>query len=530
MISIAAIFSGLTIPILILGVVVGIIFGFLPGLSATMGVALLLPFTFGMETVDSFALLLGVYVGGIYGGSITAILIRTPGTPASAATVLDGYPMAQRGEAKEALSIATFSSLIGGLFSCIILILLSQALAKFALRFGAAEYFAVGVFGMSMVTALSRKALSKGIASALIGFLLSTIGLDLLTGVPRFTMGNIHMLAGIEIVTALVGLFAISEVFCKLEGMSKEKGYGDVKALTGKIIWPWKLIKLHGLNLLRSSVIGTVIGIIPATGAGTASWISYNEAIRASKDKDSFGKGNPNGVVASETANNAVTGGALIPMLSLGVPGDTVTAVMLGAMMIQGLTPGPMLFVNHPDVVSGIYVLMVIGNIVMAIAGIAGVRFFLNVLKVPTDVLMSCVLALCCVGACAVRGYTFDIQCALVLGIVGYLFAKTDYPAPPMLLGLILGQTIESNLRRAMSQSFGDWTVFFTRPISCVLLLVSLAAFLWPIIVYWYDVIKTRKREAIIAAGGEVVDIESLAADAVKAMDSVDEAEADKKA
>ncbi|NLT47354.1 MAG: C4-dicarboxylate ABC transporter permease [Clostridiales bacterium] len=512
MISIASIFSGLTIPICILGVVAGIIFGFLPGLSATMGVALLLPFTFGMETVDSFALLLGVYVGGIYGGSITAILIRTPGTPAAAATVLDGYPMAQQGKAKQALSIATFSSLLGGLFSCVILVFLSQVLARFALRFGAPEYFAVGIFGLSMVTALSRKALAKGIASVLIGFLLSTVGLDLLTAVPRFTLGNVNMLAGIEIVTALVGLFAVSEIFSKVEDVRSEKGYGEVKALAGKIIWPLRLIKMYSLNLLRSSIIGTAVGIIPATGAGTASWISYNEAIRVSKDKESFGKGNPDGIVASEAANNAVTGGALVPLLALGVPGDTVTAVMLGAMMIQGLTPGPMLFVNHADVVSGIYVLMVIANIIMAIVGIAGVRFFLKVLNVPTNVLMPCVLALCCVGACAVRGYTFDIQCALVLGIVGYLFAKTDYPTPPMLLGLILGQTIESNFRRAMSQSFGDWTVFFTRPISCVLLIVAICAFMWPIVMYWIDTLKARKKSAA----------ESIAEAATAAMDVAD--------
>jgi len=521
LISVISIFSGLTIPICILGVAAGIVFGFLPGLSATMGVALLLPFTFGMDTVDSFALLLGVYVGGIYGGSLTAILIRTPGTPAAAATVLDGYPMAQRGQAKEALSTATFSSMLGGLLSCVILIFLSQALAKFALRFGAPEFFAVGIFGLSMVTALSRKALSKGIVSALIGFLLSTIGLDLLTGVPRFTLGNVNMLAGIEIVTALVGLFAISEVFGKLEGIRRDKGYGEVKTLAGNIIWPLRLAKMYGLNLLRSSIIGTVVGIIPATGAGTASWISYNEAIRVSKDKDSFGKGNPDGIVASEAANNAVTGGALVPMLSLGVPGDTVTAVMLGAMMIQGLTPGPMLFVNHPDVVSGIYVLMVIANIAMAFVGIAGVRFFLKILKVPTSVLMPCVLALCCVGACAVRGYTFDIQCALVLGIVGYLFAKTDYPTPPMLLGLILGQTIESNFRRAMSLSFGDWTIFFTRPISCVLLIVAICAFMWPIVMYWYGVLKARKKSTDITDGAPKY-AASVAEAATAAMDEAD--------
>ena len=226
---------------------------------------------------------------------------------------------------------------------------------------------------------------------------------------------------------------------------------------------------------------GTIVGIIPATGGGTASWMSYNEARRDSKDPDSFGKGNIDGVIASETANNAVTGGALVPLLALGVPGDTVTAVLLGALMLQGVTPGPMLFVDHVDTVNGIYVLMIMANIFMCILGMVGVRLFLKVLKVPSSALTACVLALCCIGAFAVRGYTFDIKCALVLGVLGYLFTKTDYPIPPILLGLLLGSTVESNFRRAMSQTGGDWTTFFSRPISCVLLIISIIAFFYPV-------------------------------------------------
>lgn len=313
--SIFATMSWTVLPLCLLGTAAGIVFGFLPGLSATMGVALLMPFTFNMGIMDSMALLLGVYCGGIYGGSITAILIRTPGTPAAAATVLDGYPLTQKGKAKEALSAATLGSTLGGLFSCVILILLARVVAAVALKFGAQEYFAVGIFGMSMVTALSGKNLRKGIISALLGLMLSTIGMDAISGATRFTMGNTYMMAGIETVTALVGLFAISEIFQKVQkGRDEQKS--TVEAYTGKNLSLFRLIKEHPVNLLRSSIIGTIVGIIPATGGGTASWMSYNEARRDSKDPDSFGKGNIDGVIASETANNAVTGGALVPLLA----------------------------------------------------------------------------------------------------------------------------------------------------------------------------------------------------------------------
>ncbi|MBR3054107.1 MAG: tripartite tricarboxylate transporter permease [Firmicutes bacterium] len=487
-----------TIILVFVGTTAGIIFGFLPGLSATMGVALLMPFTFGMDIINSMALLLGVYCGGIYGGSITAILIRTPGTPAAAATVLDGYPMTKAGRAREALSLATIGSFWGGIFSCIVLSFAAGALAKFALRFGAPEYFAVGIFGMSMVTSLAAKNPMKGIISAMLGFMLSTIGIDSITGTPRFTLGNVRMMAGIEIVTALVGLFAISEVLSDIGDSVKPKVRREVAHYEGKSENLFRFFVKYPVNFIRSAVIGTVVGIIPATGGGTASWMSYNEAKRASKEPDSFGEGNPNGVVASEVANNAVTGGALIPLLALGVPGDTVTAVLLGALMLQGITPGPMLFVNRPEVATGIYILMIFANIAMCFLGLVCVRAFLRILKVPESVLMSIVLSLCCIGAFAVRGYSFDIKCALIMGVFGYFFQKTGYPVPPILLGLILGKTVEANFRRAMQQAMGDWTVFFTHPICCVLLIISIAAFLFPIIRWVINWNKERKAAAAI--------------------------------
>lgn len=493
MLSIASAFTATNLLLNFLGVAVGIVFGFLPGLSATMGVALLIPFTFGMESTAAFALLLGVYVGGIYGGSITAILIRTPGTPASAATVLDGYPLTEQGKAKLALSTATISSFLGGLFSCVVLIFGARIVAQFALKFGPAEYCTVALFGLSMVASLSKKNILKGIISACLGLMLATVGMDQISGVPRFTLGNINMMGGIELVSALIGLFALTEVFSKLEGMRTMKPYAKVGELGGKGISMINLIKKYPWNLLRSSIIGTIVGIIPATGSGTASWISYNEAMRASKNPEEFGHGALDGVIASEAANNAVTGGALIPLLALGVPGDSVTAILMGSLMIQGLTPGPSLFANHPETVNGIYIMLLVANVFMLILGLSGVRLFLQVLKVPTSSLMTCVLALCCVGAYAIRNNAFDIGVALAMGIFGYVFLKADYPATPALLGLILGSMIETNFRRALTISDGSLLTFVTRPISCVFLVIAVVAFFNPIIKNMIDFAKARK-------------------------------------
>lgn len=481
MLNLSAIFTLQNLLLNLMGVVVGIIFGFLPGLSATMGVALTMPFTFGLDSTSAFAVLLGVYVGGIYGGSITAILIRTPGTPASAATVLDGYPMTEKGQARLALSTATLSSFIGGLFSCFILFFGARTLANFALKFGPAEYFSVALFGLSMVASLSRKNIFKGVISACLGLMLSTVGIDKISGMNRFTMNNVNMMGGIELVSALIGLFAITEVFSKLESIRTAEPYAKIGELGGKGISFISLIKEHAGNLLRSSFIGTIVGIIPATGSGTAAWISYDQAIRASKHPETFGHGEVDGVVASEAANNAVTGGALIPLLALGVPGDSVTAIMMGALMIKGLTPGPTLFANYPEVINGIYIMLIIANIFMLILGLSGVRLFLQVLKVPTSTLMTCVLTLCCIGAYAIRNNVFDVGVALFMGIFGYLFIKADYPVTPALLGLILGSMIETNFRRAMTLSNGNLSTFVSRPISCVFLLISVFAFVYPI-------------------------------------------------
>ncbi len=474
----------------LMGVAVGIIFGALPGLTATMGVALFLPFTFGMDPISAFALLLGIYVGGIYGGSITAILIRTPGTPAAAATVLDGYPLAQKGEAFGALSGATIASFIGGLISCLALIMLAPQLARVALQFGPPEYFAVGLFGLSIVSSLSADNVLKGVLAAMFGLMLSTVGMDPITGSTRYTFGNVTLMGGIDFVSSLIGLFAISEVLAKIENTGTLGQVGGLKHVGGKMI-SVKTLTANLVNLVRSSLIGTAIGIIPATGSGMASWLSYNEAKRASKEPGKFGTGSYEGVIASEAANNAVTGGALVPLLTLGIPGDVVTAILMGSLMLQGLTPGPQLFTDYPAVVSGIYAMLILANVFMLILGLIGINAFVRVLKVPPSVLMPCVLGLTFVGAFAINNSIFDMRVAVLMGVVGYLFTKTGFPVPPILLGIILGPIIESNFRRAVTISKGSMDIF-CRPISLVFILLAVAAFFWPLV---RDYRASRKRK-----------------------------------
>ncbi len=477
-----------------IGVVSGIVIGAMPGLTPTMGVALFLPFTFGMQPVTAFALLLGIYVGGTYGGSISAILIRTPGTPQAVATVLDGYPLARSGKASEALSTAAIASGFGGIFSNIVLILLAGQIAKVALAFGPAEYFAIGIFGLSIVASFCTKSVPKGLFSCCIGLLISTIGVDPLGGMARFTYGP-QMLGGIQTVSSLIGLFALSEVFGKAVASNREEKR-EATEISNKLV-PLKEVTSNIGNMFRSATIGTFIGIVPATGGGIAAFLAYNEAKRASKHPERFGTGEYAGIFAAEAANNGVTGGALVPLLTLGIPGDTITAVLMGALTIQGLTPGPMLFQKSPEVVTGIYVMLLICNVMMLVLGLLGTRVFMHVIKIPNNVLLPCVMILCFMGSFAAGNKLFDIQTTMVMGIVGFLFAIAEIPAAPALLGIILGGTIESNYRRALIVSKGSNMIFIQKPISLVFLLIALGSILF---VALRDVIPTKKNKEKKAA------------------------------
>ena len=477
----------------LMGVALGIIFGALPGLTAAMGVALLIPLTFGMPAIEAFSALLGMYCGAIYGGCITAILVGTPGTVSAAATMLEGPSLTARGESRRALQMATWASFIGGMFSALVLVTVAPLLAKAAMSFGAPEYFAVAVFGLTVVSSLSTGNMLKGMISAFIGLFLATIGLDPITGDLRNTFDNPNLFSGLSLVPVLVGLFAMSQVIVTVEdvfrGVTLKGGNLSSKGLS------LRDMKDNVVNFLRSSVIGTLIGIVPATGVSAATFMAYGEAKRFSKHPEMFGKGAIDGIAATESSNNAVCGGALIPLLTLGVPGDIVTAIILGALMIQGLTPGPLLFVEHPVTVYGIFAAFIIANVLMLILGLIAIRGSNKIIAIPSGVLMPIVVTLCAVGGYAVNNNMFDLLIVAIFGVVGYFMIKCDIPQPPMLLAMILAGIAETNFRRALSISQNDYSIFYTSHVAMCILAVSLFVLIKPI----YDSIRAALRGENIA-------------------------------
>lgn len=450
-----------------MGVVAGVLVGALPGLTATMGVALLVPLTFGRPVLESMVMLLGIFCGAIYGGSISAILIHTPGTPAAAATVLDGYPLALQGKAGTAIRMSTVASGIGGLCGALIMTFLSPYISRIALAFSAPEYFSLAVFGLSIIISVSGKSLVKGLIAGLFGLLLSTIGLDPTSGYPRFTFGSMDLYGGPAFIPTLIGLFALSEVFINIETLLKSE---QVQCKLEGMSLRWDELRQCLKTIFRSTILGTFIGAIPGAGSDIAAFVGYSEAKRNSPHPERFGTGLLEGVAAAESANNACTGGAMIPMLSLGVPGDAVTAVLLGALILQGLQPGPMLFREHLDLVYGIFAGMIMANIVMFLVGMFGARYVAQVINVDRRILLPVIMLLSVVGSFSMRNSIFDVWLALGFGVLGYFMSKYNFPASPILLSLILGPMAESNLRRTLIMTHGDWSVFFTRPISMVML------------------------------------------------------------
>lgn len=455
----------------LMGVTLGIIFGALPGLTAAMGVALLIPLTFGMPPVEAFSALLGMYCGAIYGGCITAILVGTPGTVSAAATMLEGPSLTAKGESRKALDMATVASFFGGIFSSLALVSVAPLLARAAMSFSAPEYFAVAVFGLTIVASLSEGQMIKGLISACLGLFFATIGIDNVTGDMRNTFDIPDLFNGLALVPVLVGLFAMSQVLSTVEdvvrGVQLKSGAISKKGLS------LKDLTSNVINFLRSSVIGTIIGIIPATGVSAATFFAYSEAKRHSRTPELYGKGCLEGIAATESSNNAVCGGALIPLLTLGVPGDIVTAIMLGALMIQGLTPGPLLFVEHPVTVYGIFAAFIIANILMLICGLIAVRGANWITAIPSGVLMPIVVTLCVIGGFAVNNSTFDLLIVAIFGVLGYLMLKCRFPLPPLLLAMILEPIAEANFRRALSISHNDYAIFYTSPVVCIMLGLS---------------------------------------------------------
>ncbi|OCX65748.1 C4-dicarboxylate ABC transporter permease [Thioclava sp. SK-1] len=461
-----------------LGTLGGLIVGALPGLTATMGVALLIPLTFGMTPVMGLNMLIGIYIGGIYGGCVSAILLRTPGTPASAATVLDGYPMAARGEAGKALGMATIASTIGGLFAAVVLATLAPQLAGIALKFGAPEYFALAFFGLTIIASLSGDIL-KGVLSGMVGILIACVGADPISGVLRYTFGVSGFASGFAFTPALIGLFALSEVFTQMERLALDPG--RAMPVTGR--WPSRqdMSESKG-GLIRGSLIGTIIGIIPGTGSGTASWIAYNETRRSSKQPHKFGTGYAPGIAATESANNAVCAAALIPLLALGIPGDVVTAVLMGGLMIQGLAPGPMLFQTNPDVIVGIFGGTFLATIFMFIFGMLLIPLFSRILLIPRHILAVSIVIFCFIGAFAINLNAVDLYTMVGFGVLGWGMQKFGFSQPAVCIALILGPMMESNLRRGLLQTGDDVLAFVSGPITLLFLGLAVLSLVWPLI------------------------------------------------
>ena len=458
---------------ILLGVILGIIFGGTPGISTSMGIALMLPLTFKMELVPAVAMILGLYVGGTSGGLITAILINIPGTSSAIATCWDGHPMARRGEAGKALGAGILYSFLGGIISLFALFLLAPVLANFALKFGSVEYFAVTVFSLTLIASVSGKSLAKGIISAVLGVIMTTVGMAPIDSIDRYTFGFHALDGGFQLLPVLVGIYAVAEILKVAEkneplpaiATYKMKGFGVSLVEFGEQFF----------NLIRSSLIGIFIGILPGLGGGISNILAYTTAKNQSKTPEKFGTGYLGGVVASETANNAVTGGALIPLLTLGIPGDPATAFLLAALMVHGIIPGPLMFTVNVNLIYAILAALLVANVLMVVVEYHGMRLFLKILKVPRHILFPIVLVMCMVGAFSTNSRVFDVWSIIWFTLIGYGLTKFNFPTAPFIMGYILGGMLELHLRRALIITEGSYLAFFGRPISAVVLLASFA-------------------------------------------------------
>ena len=458
--------------ILVCGVVGGIIIGIIPGLGTTMGIALLIPFTFTLSPDVGMSLLVAIFVGGVSGGCVTAILIRMPGTPASVATLLDGFPMAQNGFAGQAIGNAVVASFFGTVISGILLVTFAPVLAAFALKFHFAEYVAVCTFALTAVAAITGSTLSRGLFMAGIGLLCATFGLSEEDALPRFDFGYTQASGGIGLIPALIGLFAISQLMH--DAIRAERGELIAAKLT-RVMPSAHDVVSNMFNYLRSGLIGTVVGVIPALGGGPAGLIAYAQAKNASRVPERFGTGHVPGVIASETANNATIGGALIIMLTLGIPGDPATAILIGGLMIHGLEPGPQLFLNNPEIVYGVYFSVFFSSLMMMIVLLLFMRPLAKVVEVPRHILLPVLFALATAGVFSLNNRLFDVFVMCAFGGLGYVFDRFRFPLPPFVLGMVLGPLIEGNFRKMLGQ-YGDVTPLFTQPIALTFIVLSVGS------------------------------------------------------
>ena len=457
----------------------GVVIGALPGLNATNGAALLLPFTLSMEAIPAIASLVAIYCSATFAGAITAILINTPGTPASATTCLDGYPLAQRGEAGRALGLAVVSSTIGGVLSVICLMIAAPLLARMAYQFTPPEYFALTLFGMSMLASIGEGSPLKNLISGTFGVFLALVGVDMLTSVERFTFGSHDLYDGIGFVPVMIGIFGISELIVQASSLDKRKERVSMKAVQlptrDDYRQVWKTI-------LRSSGIGVFIGILPAEGATVASMIGYNEAKRWSKTPEQFGKGAIEGIAGSEAANNAATGGAMVPTLALGIPGSATAAVILAGLMVHGIRPGPSMFTEQANFAYTIFWSMMLVNLLFLVVGLTGAKIFARITLIPTQVLWPCVFMVSIVGAYALDQSMFDVWIVLISGIIGFFMRRYGFSVVPLAIGLILGEMLEQRLGQSMVMLDEKWWLMFTRPLALLFFCLTIAALFGPVL------------------------------------------------
>lgn len=457
---------------IVVGMALGMVIGAVPGLSSSMGIALVLPFTYGMNPISAILLVVGIYKGGMFAGSISAILIKTPGTPGNICTLLDGWPMAQKGQSRKALDVALYSSVCADLVSNIALLTFAAAIASLALRFGPAEYFWLMAFSLTIVTSVSGESVSRGLIAAVLGLLLSTVGLDLIYGDQRFTFGSLALTGGIGFVPLLIGLFAIPEVIDHYLRPPLPHAAGS---RTGPSL-TWAEFRRCLPTVFRSSAIGVAIGAVPGVGATSASFLSYSLAKNRSRTPENFGKGEPEGVAAAEAGNNAVAGATLIPLLALGIPGDVVTAVMIGAFLIHGISIGPNLFQSQGELVYGIFFGIMLSSLVMLLLGMLTMRMFARISDVPRNLLIPGLLLFCVLGTYAIQNSMFDIAIMFAAGLLGWGMLRLDFPVPPFLIAFVLGPGFEDNLRRTILVSHGDYMVFLASPISWVFAALTVAS------------------------------------------------------
>ena len=496
--GLSVVFAPQMFVLIIFAVFLGTLFGALPGVSATMAVTLGIPFTYKMDAVNAIAFLVAIYCASITGGGMTAILFKIPGVPSSAPTTYDGYPMAQRGEAGKALGMQLICSAIGGMFAAVCMLLLSPQLTQAALSFGPSELFAISFMGLSILTSLETDNICRTIISGLIGLVLACIGLDPLLGVPRLTFGTRFLTSGIEMIPVMIGFFAVTEVLKQTNKPSKLQAVGGKNTVMSAKMPSIKEILSVKWIIARCSVLGTVIGILPGAGATIASFLCYSAEQKISKTPEKFGTGCLEGIAAPETGNNAATGGSMVPLLSLGIPGGNAAAIMMSALVLKGVTMGPLLLINQPQFLSATFASMFVSNIIMVFAAIVIARIFVQVLKVPYSILGPTIIMMATIGAYATKNTSVDVILMAISGLIGFVFVTCKFNSSAMILGLVLGVICESNLRRAYTIAAGDtlWqeTVnIVTRPVTGIILIICLVVLLNPVI---KPMLKKRKGTA----------------------------------